>query len=47
MRLVRKNLKINIFGEYFPVPPEPYREYVTATIDVREQKLKLFWIESR
>jgi len=42
VRLIRRDLKINIFGECFAVPPETYREYVTATIDVREQKLKLF-----
>ncbi|MDD4196745.1 MAG: IS481 family transposase, partial [Syntrophorhabdaceae bacterium] len=33
-------LKINIFGECFPVPPEAYLEYVVATIDIREQGLK-------
>ena len=42
VRLIRKDLRINIFGECFAVPPEAYREYVTATIEVREQKLKLF-----
>jgi hypothetical protein len=35
-------LKLNIFGELFPVPPELKFEYVVATIDVKEQKLKLF-----
>jgi len=42
VRLIRKDLRINIFGECFAVPPETHREYVTATIDVKEQKLKLF-----
>jgi putative transposase len=42
VRLIRSNLKLNIFGELFPVAPELQREYVVATIDVREQKLKLF-----
>ena len=42
VRLIRNDLRINIFGECFAVPPETYREYVTATIEVREQKLKLF-----
>jgi hypothetical protein len=32
----------NIFGELFPVPPELKFEYVVATIDVKDQKLKLF-----
>ena len=42
VRLVRSDLKINIFGECFPVPPEAHLEYVVATVDVREQRLKLF-----
>ena len=40
VRLIRSDLKINIFGECFPVPPEAYLEYVVATIDIREQGLK-------
>lgn len=42
VRLIRSDLKINIFGELFPVPPEMKLEYVVATIDVKDQKLKLF-----
>jgi len=42
VRLIRSDLKIDIFGECFPVPPETIFEYVVATIDVKEQKLKLF-----
>lgn len=42
VRLIRSDLKLNIFGERFPVPPKAEREYVVATIDVKEQKLKLF-----
>lgn len=42
MRLIRSDLKIDILGECFPVPPEAIFEYVVATIDVKEQKLKLF-----
>ena len=42
VRLIRSDLKLDIFGERFPVPPETIREYVVATIDVKEQKLKLF-----
>jgi putative transposase len=42
VRLIRSNLKLDIFGELFPVPPELVFEYVVATIDVKEQKLKLF-----
>ncbi len=42
VRLIRSNLKLNILGECFSVPPETMLEYVVATIDVKEQKLKLF-----
>jgi transposase InsO family protein len=42
VRLIRRNLTLNIFGELFPVAPELQLEYVVATIDVKEQKLKLF-----
>jgi hypothetical protein len=35
-------LKLNIFGELFPVLPELKLEYVVATIDVKDQKLKIF-----
>ena len=43
VRLIRSNRKLNIFGELFPVAPELALEYVVATIDVKEQKIKLFW----
>ena len=42
MRLIRSDLKLNVFGECFSVPPETALEYVVATIDVKEQKMKLF-----
>lgn len=42
VRLIRSNLKLDIFGEIFSVPPELQYEYVVATINVKEQKLKLF-----
>jgi transposase InsO family protein len=42
VRLIRSDLKLNLFGESFSVPPETMLEYVVATIDVNEQKLKLF-----
>ena len=42
VRLIRSDLKLNIFGELFPVAPELIYEYVVATIDVKDQKLKLF-----
>jgi len=42
VRLIRSDMKINIFGELFRVPPELMYEYVVATIDVKDQKLQLF-----
>lgn len=42
VRLIRSNLKLNVFGELFPVNKELKYEYVVATIDVKEQKLKLY-----
>ena len=42
VRLIRSDLKLNVFGEIFPVPPELKLEYVVATINVKEQKLKIF-----
>lgn len=42
VRLIRSDLKLNLFGESFSVPSETMLEYVVATIDVKEQKLKLF-----
>lgn len=42
VRLIRSDLKLNIFGELFPVAPELSHEYVVATINVKDQKLMLF-----
>ncbi len=42
VRLIRSDLKLNIFGELFSVPPELKLEYVVATVDVKEQKMKLY-----
>lgn len=42
VRLIRSDLKLNIFGELFPVAPECKLEYLVATIDVKEQKMKIF-----
>ncbi|MEZ5339629.1 MAG: IS481 family transposase, partial [bacterium] len=33
---------LDIFGERFRVPPETQYQYVVATVDVHEQKLKLY-----
>lgn len=42
VRLIRSDLRLNIFGELFAVPSDLMYEYVVATIDVKEQKLKLY-----
>jgi putative transposase len=42
MRLIHSDLMLTVFGEIFHVPPELQLEYVVATINVKEQKLKLF-----
>lgn len=42
VRFIRSDMKLNIFGEIFPVAPELQYEYVIATVDVKEQKLKLY-----
>ncbi len=41
LRFIRSDLSLNIFGELFNVSPELQYEYVVATIDVKEQKLKI------
>jgi len=41
VRLIRNDLRLNIFGESFSVPPELEFEYAVATIDVKEQKLTI------
>jgi transposase InsO family protein len=42
VRFIRSDCRLNIFSEMFSAPPETQYEYVVATIDVKEQKLKLF-----
>ena len=42
VRFIRSECRLNIFGEMFRVPPQTQYEYVVATVDVKEQKLKLF-----
>jgi len=42
VRFIRSDCRLNIFGEMFRAPSETQYEYVVATIDVKEQKLKLF-----
>lgn len=41
IRFIRSDCRLDVFGERFPVSPELQYEYVVATIDVKEQKLKL------
>jgi putative transposase len=42
VRFIRSDCRLNIFGEMFRVPPQTQYEYIVATVDVKEQKLKLF-----
>jgi hypothetical protein len=42
IRFIRSRCILDIFGERFHVSPDLQYEYVVATIDVKEQKLKLF-----
>jgi transposase InsO family protein len=42
VRFIRSDATLDVFGEKFVVPYELIYEYVTATIDVKEQKLKLY-----
>lgn len=42
VRLIRSDRILDIFGERFRVPPETQYQYVVATVDVHEQKLKLY-----
>lgn len=42
VRFIRSDCKLSIWGEMFRVPPQTQNEYVVATIDVKEQKMKLF-----
>jgi putative transposase len=42
VRYIHSDLRLNIFGEKFSVPALTEHAYVVATIDVKEQKLKLF-----
>jgi len=42
VRFIRGDLRLSIFGEVFKTPAEAQYEYVVATIDVKEQTLKLY-----
>lgn len=41
VRFIRSDRKLNIFGETFSLAPELQYEYVVATVDAKEQKLKI------
>lgn len=42
VRFIRSDRKLNVFGETFSLAPELQYEYVVATVDVKEQSLKIF-----
>ncbi len=39
VRFIRSTLRLEVFGEHFPLPPEVEYEYVIATVDVASQRL--------
>jgi transposase InsO family protein len=42
VRFIRSDGQLDVFGEKFSVSQELFYEYIIATIDVKEQKLKLY-----
>jgi hypothetical protein len=42
MRFIRKDLKLDVFGEKFSLPENLKYEYIKATVDVSEQKLNVY-----
>jgi transposase InsO family protein len=42
VRFIRSDLSLNIFSEKFPVPLEAQYEYVRATVDVGQQRLRVY-----
>jgi hypothetical protein len=41
VRYIRSELQLNVFGELFLMPPDLQYQYVVATVDVKEQTLKV------
>jgi hypothetical protein len=41
VRFVRSDLRLDVFGESFKLPPEVEYEYVVATVDVEPQRLRV------
>jgi len=42
VRFIQSDCRLNIFGEMFMAPPQTQYEYVVATVDVKEQKPRLY-----
>jgi len=42
IRFIRSDLQLNLFGEKFRMPPELEYQYIVVTVDVGEQKLKIY-----
>lgn len=42
MRFIRSDLRLDIFGETFPLPAELKYEYIRATIDIKTETLTLY-----
>jgi hypothetical protein len=41
VRFIRSDLRLDVFGESFTLPPEVEYEYVVATVDVEPQRLRV------
>lgn len=41
VRFIRSDLRLDVFGESFKLPPEVEYEYVVATVDVEPQRLRV------
>lgn len=41
VRFIRSDLRLDVFGERFRLPPEAEYEYVVATVDVENQRLRV------
>ena len=41
VRFIRSDLRLDVFGERFRLPPEAEYEYVVATVDVARQRLRV------
>ncbi len=41
VRFIRSDLRLDVFGEHFKLPPEAEYAYLIATVDVATQRLRV------